>query len=543
MNEKREGEFTKEWEKYLSGVDYKTAIRAFSETDENWRYYLGDQWHGVVSNGLPTPVFNVIKPVIRYKVSTVMSNSAKILFRPQTDGISDDVTEEDEEIYRRLTKYGDRLWERLKLDYKNEEILTDAAVSGTGVSYWYYNTSSGEIEMETVDAVNLYVSDYNLSDIQSQKFVMIAFRRSLEDVKREARENKKMGLCSLEDDEIEKIFPDDDYSYQAGDMGKMESDEVMKKCLCILMMWRDEESGHIFMKKSVKSCTYFDERDTKMTRYPVALMTWEPVKNLIFGKSDVSGMVPNQQYINKIAAMMMLSTMYTAFPKMVYDADRVDNPSNQIGVAVAVNSSSGDPLRSIIDYITPASMSTDAYNMFAATITQTQALMGVSEAALGNIDPENTSGKAIIATMEAASMPLESVKRRFYMYLENIAEIWLDMIAAYKIGNGIFFDVRADVRIDVGPASRYSELAAQQTLDNLLSGGYISFADWAELSPVSVGIPKQRLLEIAQGKSGENAGEQDESKKIDELLSKLDEDMRLEVMKHLEDEDVSEVTE
>ena len=74
---------------------------------------------------------------------------------------------------------------------------------------------------------------------------------------------------------------------------------------------------------------------TELTRYPVANMCWEPIKNSFFGRSDVTGMIPNQQYVNKIAAMMMLSTMYTAFPKMVYDADKVDSPSNQIGVAIA----------------------------------------------------------------------------------------------------------------------------------------------------------------------------------------------------------------
>lgn len=503
-------EKTHEWELYEAGVDYKTSVGFFNTVDENWRYYLGDQWHGVVSNGLPTPVFNVIKPVIRYKVATVMSNRAKVVYRPLDNGFSKrDVSEKESKRCKSLTRYTDRLSERLKLDYKNESVLTDAAVCGTGISYWYYSDAEEEILMESIDSANLYLSDFNSQELQSQEYVIIAFRRPISEVKREARENRKRKLCSLTSEEIDWISGDDDYLYQAGDMAKKEADKDgnSDKCLCLLKLWRDDKTGRIWMKKSTRGAVYFDETDTGLTRYPVAAIAWEPVKNSFFGRSDVTGMIPNQQYINKIAAMMMLSTMYTAFPKMVYDADRVENPSNQIGVAVAVNSSSGDPIRSIIDYISPASMSADAYNMFSTTISQTQSLMGVSEAALGNINPENASGRAIIATMDATSMPLDSVKRRFYSYLEDVALIWADMINTYNIGGSALNGRNAaEVKIDVGPASRWSELATQETLDNLLSQGYIDFADWVELSPDNAGLPKERLLQIAKSKATQ-AGE------------------------------------
>ena len=82
----------------------------------------------------------------------------------------------------------------------------------------------------------------------------------------------------------------------------------------------------------------------------------------------------------------MLSTMYTAFPKMVYDENLVDNPSNKIGVAIGVNGAD-KPISSIIDYISPAHVSSDAFNMFERTISLTKELMGANDGALGAINP------------------------------------------------------------------------------------------------------------------------------------------------------------
>ena len=125
----------------------------------------------------------------------------------------------------------------------------------------------------------------------------------------------------------------------------------------------------------------------------------------------------------------------------------------------------------------------------------------------------------------------------------------------------------ADVKIDVGPASRWSELASQETLDNLLSAGYISFAHWAELSPDNSGLPKERLIAIAKereaavsDKAGgkptvnveaeaekslkaEKSGEVD-SEKLDEvkaLLKELSEEERKAVEKYLPESFIREV--
>ena len=167
----------------------------------------------------------------------------------------------------------------------------------------------------------------------------------------------------------------------------------------------------------------------------------------------------------------------------------MDNPSNQIGVAIGVNGSD-KPINSIIDYITPASVSNDAFGMFERTVALTKELMGANDGALGAINPENASGKAIQAVMDQAAQPLESTKRRFYNYVEDVALIWADIIRAYcskelltvkteekvdKIDSEVLKNILLTVKVDVGPSTRWSELSTIESLDTLLKNNHITF--------------------------------------------------------------------
>ena len=91
------------WQRYKACADYKNANNYYSMVDENYRYYQGDQWGNTVSNGLPMPVFNVIKPVIRYKISIIMQNDTSVLFT--SENTRDPQFETLQEISDVLTNY------------------------------------------------------------------------------------------------------------------------------------------------------------------------------------------------------------------------------------------------------------------------------------------------------------------------------------------------------------------------------------------------------------------------------------------------------
>ncbi|MBO7208363.1 MAG: hypothetical protein J6V58_01350 [Clostridia bacterium] len=524
-------DFTNDWELYEKGVDFKTRINLYKEVEDNNRFFQGDQWHGVKSEGLPTPVFNIIKPVIRYKVSAIMQNNLKIKYAFENYNEKD--SDKMVQVCELLTQKAQQLWEQLKMDFHNEEMLKDGAISGDGVAYFYYDDQQGKINLELIDNTNIYPSNPNYANIQQQDYIIIAFRRTVDSVREEALSN------GVKKELTDMIVSDDDTMHTAGAIGKIEQEDS-NMCTVLLKLWKDNKTNTIHFTKSSRDIVICDDKDTGCELYPIAMLNWESRKNCFHGASDVTGLIPNQLYINKIAAMVMLSTMYTAFPKMVYDENLVDNPSNQIGVAIGVNGAD-KPINSIIDYITPSSVSNDAFGMFERTIALTKELMGANDGALGAINPENASGKAIQAVMEQAAQPLESVKRRFYNYVEDVALIWADIIRAYcskellsvkqgdkvsSIDANILKKILLSVKVEVGPSTKWSELATIESLDQMLNNNHITFEMYLELLPKNCGIPKERILELIREKKPNIP------KNEDEVIEMLSEQERMDAIKN-----------
>jgi len=516
---------TDEWVLYQRGVDYKNRIGLYQTAQDNNKFFQGDQWQGVESEGLPTPVFNIIKPVIRYKISTIMQNDVRIVY--SCGNASSSHYAELEHFAEGLTKYAATLWERLKMDFLNENVLKDAAIQGDGVCHFYWDD---DINAELIDNTNLYVANQNYANIEEQEYIIISYRQNVSQVRKEA---ERYGVK-----DVDMITADTDTQEQAGEWVELQ-DEGM--CIVLLKYWK--EKGTVHFRKSTKSVVLVDNEDTMLARYPIAFFNWESVKNSFHGVSDVTGLIPNQKYINTIAALIQFSTMHTAFPKMVYNSALIDNPDNAIGVAIGV--SGAENVKSMIDYILPPQISADAFKMFDTTITLTKDLMGANDGALGNINPEQASGRAIMAIIEQSAIPLESIRRRFFNFIEDVALVWADMwrihgqegmsvvydddeggLAGEFIPPGAFEEMMLETRIDVGPATRWTELTLIKTLDNLLANQYIPFEWYVELMPEGSGLPKAKLKELmgaaqqGQGQVMPDMGE------IDALLDSLPEEVR-----------------
>ena len=503
------------WEQYQRGVEYKNKIKLYSDVDEAYRFYQGDQWQGVDTKGLPRPVFNIIKPVINYRVSNILSADTKIVYKNDNVLTPDAAVLND--IAEKLTIYAGQLYERLKIDYMSDLILKDSAITGNGFAYFYYDTGKQEVACEVIDGTNIYPQNPNNPSIQEQESIIIAFRRSVDSVREEAKAN------GVKD--VDFIASDTEYNELAGDKAKIEVDDS-DMCIVLLKFWKDKKTGTVWFKKCVKEFEIIKDTDLGLRYYPIAMMTWEGQKNCFFGISDISNLIPNQRYVNSIAAMIMYATTYTAFPTMVYDENLIETPTNELGQAIGVNGA-GQAIRNVIDFITPGNISPDAFNMFNTTMQLTKELMGANDSALGNIDPEQASGKSILAVAQQSAIPLESIKRRFYNFTEDIAIIWADLWRNYSVnGKTISLDnedgttenleitaeafdkLMLTVKIDVGATNRYSELAVMQTLDNLLMNGMIPFDWWVELQPSSSGLPKAKLKELLNQQKQEAMAQQ-----------------------------------
>lgn len=577
--------YTKAWERYQRGKNYLTKISLLSKTDKNERFYSNDQWHGIKVNKLPTPVLNVTKRIVDWKVSQVMSDLIKMRFT--AEGISDIAEDERSTQYREIaslfTEYSDTLWEHLKMDAMNEKGLLKAAIGCSMVSYWYWydkidngDGQMGNVMGELVNACNYFPGDPNNPEINNayepvQPYIVLSFRRNVEDVRLEAKEN------GVPEREREHIASDDDTDNQAGDRAKTELEGGDGKCTVLLHMWRelveefdeveqeviDPVTGmtfienvkvsrgkrwHIFAEKSTKSVVIRKKWDTGLHRYPVALMNWYEREGDAYGEAEATSLIPNNIMINQQAAMIALWIKLHGFPKVIYDSTRISGWTNEFSKAIPVNGGDGG-VASAAQYMQPAQISAAVMQFMQWFMQTTKDMAGANESVLGEANPTNTS--AIIVNSKNAVVPLSSIKRRFYQYVEDIGLIWLDFFTSkyidYPVRNltiqregktvieqidtSLLKDIKLRLKIDVGPSNMWSEAAEIQTLDNLLQQQMISFIEYLELQPDGVIPGRDKLLEAR--KSAETQQRAADQELLHTLMSQYEAQLPPEAQKKL----------
>jgi len=514
MNKLKKAEaLTEDWNLRTAGIEYNNSlVPPFYETNNsNERMISGDQWHGVQANGLPTPVFNQFKRIGSHFIASVMAQ--KIAAQVTGINVSENGEDASEVLAREVTGFATDaeaiVWERNKIDSLLRQALVDGFITGDACAYSYFDMSKnrkmerkGDITVELVDGTNVIFGNPNDNRVESQPYIIIPFRKLVEDVRREAKANKAT------EETIALIGADGDTENQMGDRSKIES-TGSDKCTVLLKFWKEwDKDGecHVYWRKSTRNVVFIDKTDTKLRRYPVNWMNWDGRKNSYHGQAPCTGLKPNQIFINKMFAFVMVSLMNTAFPRLVYDKSVIQNPSNAIGQSYGVN---GDVSRAM-KFLDGAQQSGNVMSVIDTTIKYTKDMLGASDAFMGDIRPENKS--AIIAVTKNAAIPLENVKANLYQFVEDMVLVHLDMMRANygerKIVRTVMgqsvrktFDFSAldsvdlAVRIDVGASSYWSEVGTVQTLDTMLTQKLITPIQYLERLPDTIFPNKQGLLE------------------------------------------------
>lgn len=521
-------ETTQTWNLYQAGLDYQSKISLLPVADKNERFYSGNQWQGLKTSKLSLIILNVIKRIVDFKISMIMSDMISMQF--SADGIADNTDNPQEIEYRKmadvLSMYSKTAWENLKLDTMNEDGLLDAALSGDLVSYWFWNEKvdsgngiMGDLDGEKLDNVNYFPGDPNDDRVNDaygpvQPYIILAFRRQVKDIRKEAEEN------GLSQDEIDLITADSETQNQMGDRAKteIEVDGTSGKCIVLLKLW--SKDGTIWAEKSTRMVVVRKEWDTELHRYPVAVMNWGKRKNSSYGEADVTSMIENQIEINRTASMIARWVRLHGFPKVLFDKTLISSWTNDMSVAIGVNGTTGG-VGGAAQYMQPAQISAAVMQFMEWFIQITKEMSGANEASLGEANPTNTS--AIIVLQKATAVPLNSVKRRFYRYIEDVGLIWLDfwltkyakyperLLTIRKDGatSVVPFDARAlqgarlKLKIDVGPSTQWNEAAAVTTLDNLLGRQLISFVEYLKRLPNGLIPDKQGLIDARGDDSDE----------------------------------------
>lgn len=137
-------------------------------------------------------------------------------------------------------------------------------------------------------------------------------------------------------------------------------------------------------------------------------------------------MIPNQRFLNRAYAMAMKHMTDTAFSKVVYDKSKIPEWSNGVGEAIAAV---GGNVADAVSVVGVGQMQEGYLELIENTLRVTKELAGAPDVSLGAVDPNNTS--AILALQEAAAVPLEQVRSAVYGCVEDLANIWADMMCAY----------------------------------------------------------------------------------------------------------------
>ena len=488
---------------YEAGLSFNQGIDLYDCVQTNENFFIGKQWEGVKSNGLPTPVFNFLKRVVLFSVANVSTDNLKLHAKrmPSSGQMPAYMAELLADI---LNDQFASIFEFNKMGSCIREFCRNAAVDADGCTYTYWDSgvdtgqpSKGAIRTEVLMNTQVMFGNPNSRDVQSQPYILIERRMLVKDARKRAKANGK---------DTELITADDK---EGGDphLDQLGGDKVT----VLLRLWRDDKSGTIHGYECTKNAEIRKEWDLGIKLYPINWMNWDYVQDCYHGQAMITGLIPNQIFVNKLFAMSMISLMTLAYPKVVFDKTKVSKWSNRVGAAIAVNGNV-DSVAKIMD---PASISPQISQFIDIAISYTQKFLGASDVALGDTRPDNTS--AIIALQRAAATPMELTKQNLLQSIEDLGRIYMEFMAEYygtryvevtgPNGQGkviVPFDfsvlkkIPFTVELAVGASSYWSEIASMQTLDNLLMQNKISTVEYLKRIPAGQITDRETLIAVLE---------------------------------------------
>ena len=506
------------WELFEKGRNHMRLLRIFSDTDLNYRMYGGNQWEGAKIDGIEQAQYNFIETIVNYKTSTINQNLWAMNFSSENfDKPFRKVAEKTCELLNRKAR---KVWEKDQMDIKVREVSDDSAINDEGIIYVDYDMEEQSPVNEIINKNDIQFGNEQSSDIQSQPYIIISQRKPVSEVQALARAE------GISEEEILHIAGDNDTWQQAGEDAKKEKDDMVT---IVIKMWKDKKTKTVWFAKSTKYVDLIKPKDSGLRLYPVAHFLWKEKKGSARGEGEVRTLIPNQLELNKTLARMLLSIKQCAYAQKVANMEKIANPSalRQVGGIIKTRGNVEDVSR-IFTYVQPASMSTDVSKLINDLIGITRDLKSASDIATGGVNPEDASGKAILAVQQASQQPLVKQLTGLKKFVEDLARIWLEMWTVYTpdgmkledvvqdeatgeehveivdVPASVLENLRGTVKVDVTPKGAFDRYAQELSLENLLKGGYFSpqmvgqLRVYANALPEDSTMPKQKLLDICE---------------------------------------------
>ena len=507
--------------KFETCFKFNQDIGLYDTVKVNEDFFIGNQWEGVQSGGLPTPTFNFLKRVVLFQVSTITSDNLAMQASP-LPGVGTFPAKKMEQICEIINRQYAAIIEQNHVVAKLRQFMRNAAVDGDGCIYTYFDPDiengqnvKGEIVVEVIENTRVHFGNPNCREVQDQPFIIISRRELVDDVRYKAEKNKKAGLCHIDD--VDSIKADSEKFQNRYDS------YTDDKVTVLTYLYKDRDTKTIWCVEATENAIIREAYDTEYRLYPLVWLNWDYIHDCYHGQAMITGLIPNQKFINKIFAMVGISLLTTAFPKVIYDKNRIRAWDGTVGSAVGVTGN----VDNVAKTIDGAAVNPQIAQFMELAIDKTHSFLGASNVAMGDSRPDNTS--AIIALQRAANTPMEMTKQNMYQCVEDLGRIWMDMMSVrygtrrvevsmvvdkpgeQPLGMNIepqpvqidfdFASIRnfpAAIKQDVGASSYWSEMANMQTLDNLLMNHHITLKQYLDRLPSGYISKKQELIQEIQ---------------------------------------------
>ncbi len=503
---------TKAWQQYEAGKEYNRRIGLYETMRRNERFYRGDQWKDSHSE-LPHPVFNLTRRITDYLVCAVAPQNLSITYTDEKLPFLDNAQVRATVLngLSLLGKNASYRWKQNKMNMQAYQALLDAAISGDGVFYCWWDGSVdhgqpflGDIRTDLIDTSNFFVADVNRADVQSQDYILLSGRATVESLRREARN------AGMAESEVEKIVGDNNFEPASGDLSTTEL-PGSNKATYLICFYR--EDGEVIFEKSTRNAVIRRVR-TGLKYYPVAYFNWYRTKNSFHGSSPVSDLIANQKYINTAYAMAMKHMSDTAFSKIIYDKSRIPEWTNEVGEAIAAVG--GGSVSDAVSVVGVGDMQEGYLDLITNVIETTKDMMGATESALGDERAQNTS--AILALQKASQLSLAQVRANFCQCIGELALIWADMLCTYCPKDRLLAFCEKDEllaahlnytllrkellrsTVEIEDVGQLTPTSTVSVLNKLLDSGELTTAEYLRLLPPGTVMDRERLIHTIQQK-------------------------------------------
>lgn len=499
------------WQQYQKCLDFMHQRNIFSDTDLNNRMYNGDQWSGLKIQGVEKIQHNFIKQIVKQKVSNITSNLFAVNYSPENIETTE-FMETAQKTCNLLNKKASKVWDKDFMDKKIKKWAKQTAINDESVAYVTYNFSEDMPINEIISKNDIMYGNENEDEIQFQPFILLRQRKTVEELKEMAREEK------IDEELIKNIATDNDTSTVAGDSGK---DELEDKCWLITKFYR--KNGIIYYTQATRYCEIKKERNMGITLYPIAHWNWEDQEGNARGVGEVRQLIPNQLETNKIAMRRAIVTKNISYPQKIINIGKINNPqaANRVGATLEFDDPNGITKANDVYSITsPGQMGPDSEKLQNELITLSKDLNNAGDATTGNIDPESASGRAILAVQNAQNQPLNDQMIGLKSFIEDIARIWFEMWKVYA-ENGLVIEeetknpmtgetsiqlmqvppyileaLSTSVKVDITPKGAFDKYAQELSLENMFTQGKITFDEYVEALDADSVMPKIKLENI-----------------------------------------------